>query len=54
MNKKLKLCPFCGGHAMIFKEEYGYIVACNVCGNKTIWYYDKRNAVKVWNKRVDK
>ena len=52
MTEKLKLCPFCGGHAVMYKEGYGYLVACNVCGNRTILYNDVKNAVKVWNRRA--
>ena len=34
MNEfELKPCPFCGGKAEVFKDDYGkYLVTCNECG----------------------
>lgn len=30
---ELKPCPFCGGKAEVFKDDYGkYLVTCNECG----------------------
>ena len=53
MTKKLRLCPFCGGHAVIYKEKGGYLVACNVCGNRTIRYKYMKSAVNAWNCRCN-
>ncbi len=50
--KKLKLCPFCGHHARIFKDSYGrYNIQCNICGNGTITYNKLECAVAAWERR---
>ena len=53
MSEPLKLCPYCGGHALIYRSEEGYLVRCGKCGNGTIWYHSPHYAVAAWNKRPD-
>lgn len=58
MNE-LKLCPFCGGPAVILSDEYTandmtyYFAGCLKCGCRTPQVEEKKRAIKVWNKRVN-
>lgn len=51
----LKPCPFCGGKAEIIwrDDELYFCVEC-VCGVSTCVYKDLDNAVKAWNRRIEK
>lgn len=52
MKVELKLCPFCGCSAGLYKSYDGcYAVQCNVCGNRTLCQRDKDDAIKLWNRR---
>ena len=54
---ELKLCPFCGGRAVLRHDSSGYYVKCNngMCKvMPTTWYYDEENeAINAWNRRVN-
>lgn len=50
---ELKPCPFCGGHARIFRVNCFYYEAqCNVCGNRTAPYKYPETAIAAWNRRI--
>ncbi len=57
MNEiKLKLCPFCGGKAMIHNRvnKVGrtvYVAECKKCLSKSNWYDDPEKAAMLWNGR---
>ena len=59
---KLKLCPFCGGEAILTSmqspqvpiEMYivpEYYCLCLKCGARTASIYDKQKAMIKWNRR---
>ena len=52
MSEPLKLCPFCGGHAILYREDKMYTVRCNKCCNGTIMYNAPQNAISAWNRRI--
>ncbi len=55
MNEKLKPCPFCGREAVIkSSSDSRYYVMCGKCEAKTHKCIDKSDAVKAWNRRVEK
>ena len=52
----LKPCPFCGGKADYYCEEYdsadkGYNVECEKCEARTATYDTPEQAIDAWNKR---
>ena len=53
----IKSCPFCGGRAEVYEDEYDnttlYMVACADCGITTSGYDYEEDAIKDWNRRVD-
>ena len=53
MTKKLKPCPFCGEKAIISKSIGLYNIECDGCGCGTGWYLTKKEAIDVWNQRVE-
>lgn len=55
INFELKPCPFCGGEADFFEDEFfcRYSVVCTECGAETDTYGDERDAMDAWNKRVE-
>lgn len=60
MPNKLKLCPFCGGEAILQKGIDGrYFVECNITKShcsvipKTWAYKTKKEAINAWNERAD-
>lgn len=54
MNYELKPCPFCGGKAEFFEDEFfcRYSVVCTECGAGTDTYGVERDAIDAWNRRV--
>lgn len=60
---ELKLCPFCGGEALLepYRARKGYeaSIQCNqcLCSMSTITYDEEETAiedvVKAWNRRVN-
>ena len=54
MNFELKPCPFCGGEAEFFEDEFfcRYSVVCTECGAGTDTYGVERDAMDAWNRRV--
>ena len=56
---KLIHCPFCGGepqldyHELLFSSiPADFFVKCTKCGIHTKDYADQKNAIEVWNRRV--
>ena len=61
MAKELKPCPFCGGEAdcnntgcMTRDGDPLWWVECLSCGINTGGHTRRKQAVKMWNRRVDK
>ena len=56
MTEKLKPCPFCGGEAEVYENEYEnitlFMVACKNCGISTAGYDYEEDAIKDWNRRA--
>lgn len=55
MIKELKPCPFCGARAQMFvseDDENAFYVECDCCLVRTDDYFDKNDAVEVWNRRT--
>lgn len=59
---EIKKCPFCGGEAKINTEdvfaEEGYFVGCvneDCIGSTVIGviFYEKEDAIRAWNRRVE-
>jgi len=52
----IKHCPFCGGQAEVYEDEYHdttlFMVACKECGISTAGYDYEEDAIKDWNRRV--
>lgn len=55
MSDKLKPCPFCGGKAEFFEDEFfcRYSVVCTECGARTYTYCVERDAMDAWNGRIE-
>ena len=55
MNFELKPCPFCGGKAEFFEDEFfcRYSVVCTECGAGTDTYGVERDAMDAWNRRIE-
>lgn len=55
MNFELKPCPFCGGEAEFFEDEFfcRYSVVCTECGAGTDTYGVERDAMDAWNRRIE-
>lgn len=54
--EELKSCPFCGGKAKLSKfndANPDYFVCCEKCGSSTRAHEDSKEAIKVWNRRVN-
>ena len=51
--RKLKLCPFCGGEALL-NERRGYYIYCSraICHIGTDKYIRKQDAIISWNARA--
>lgn len=49
---KLEPCPFCGGNAVIKKDEYSDWVMCEKCGCHSLVRDTTSQAIEVWNNRV--
>ena len=52
----LKPCPFCGGIAELIEnvdEDY-FFVWCQTCEAETLGCEKKDDAVRAWNRRVEK
>ena len=56
MSKSLKLCPFCGGEAAAFEQDFPekklYSVACLTCMVTTSLYSTVTLACDAWNRRT--
>lgn len=57
MENKLKLCPFCGGEAILVEDgelSFSYKVFClnPACDGQYGWCVSKEQAVNGWNKRI--
>lgn len=57
---ELKLCPFCGGKAILEKyQEFGgknvYQVYCPDATTqvRTKWFHTEKEAVEAWNRRAN-
>lgn len=54
----LKLCPFCGGKAIIEKHSEWdwaqYEVKCTKCNCGLSAYYTYQKAVEAWNRRAER
>lgn len=58
---KLKKCSKCGNKAFVKNDflrfgEFGefreyFRVGCMNCGNKTLYYFKKNDAIKGWNEK---
>lgn len=61
-NEELLSCPFCGGTAILLSEKkkgsmFGlsdYAVVCRDCKISTRKAIDEYEALKIWNKRINK
>ena len=55
MNDELKPCPFCGGKAEFFEDEFfcRYSVVCTECGARTYTYGVEQDAMDAWNWRIE-
>ncbi len=57
MLEEIKKCPFCGGNAGVFEDEFEgnkiYMVACEQCAISTAAYEHDQSAINDWNKRVN-
>jgi len=49
--EELKPCPFCGGKAVILKENM-YSVRCNSCFIGTDFCFTEQEAITAWNRRT--
>lgn len=50
---ELRECPFCGGEAEFWATyDWRCIVQCTNCYCRTLYYYDAKSPVKVWNRRA--
>ena len=55
MTELLRLCPFCGGTAQLYRGiKSGYRVQCTNldCRNSTMRVLHKDDAIRKWNRRV--
>ena len=56
MSEELKLCPFCGGKALVCETEVDgervFMVACDNCGISTAASSNEADVIDAWNKRV--
>ena len=53
---ELRHCPFCGGSATIYSTQLNdgdHIVVCNKCGAASAYFYNREQAVRAWDRRVD-
>lgn len=53
---KLKPCPFCGGEAECYTNyynQYQWTVQCDKCLCRTLFYYNREDAKRAWNRRVN-
>lgn len=55
---ELKPCPFCGGEAETGKTVFGLragliFVFCKKCYASSLDYKTEKEAIKVWNRRVN-
>jgi Lar family restriction alleviation protein len=49
----LKPCPFCGGEATLYVNDFSSLITCNDCGVTTSGRHSATIAVGVWNRRPD-
>lgn len=55
MTELLRLCPFCGGNAQLYRGiKSGYRVSCTNldCRNTTLRIRYKDDAIRRWNRRT--
>ena len=51
--EELKLCPFCGGKALIHTYfDEGYVIECNHCDAKSAGKESIEEAIEAWNTRL--
>lgn len=53
-DKKLKVCPFCGGEARLYSTGNGVVnyIRCLDCHSSTAAFNRVHKAVAVWNTRT--
>ena len=61
-KNELKLCPFCGGDAMLnydpngvkdtFGRDWGYTIVCTKCAASSRYSYSTERISESWNNRV--
>ena len=56
IERRLKPCPFCGGHAEIKCDVLyrGYNARCQLCGVNTRNFETKDEAIEAWNRRAER
>lgn len=57
-DKRLKVCPFCGGKAHLMKSGYPHWVVCTECGARVQGFLvgeeeGEEASIKAWNRRVN-
>ena len=51
---ELELCPFCGGKALMKRDQIGkFFAECLHCGARSAAYSDESEAAEAWGKHVD-
>ena len=58
-NYQLKLCPFCGGTAILlldyddeYERKYLNSIHCRKCKARTAWQETIEEAIEAWNRRA--
>lgn len=51
MGERLKTCPFCGGKADYYYDDYGIHAFCTKCDSRTGDFETKDEVLNAWNSR---